>query len=284
MKNVQVRAQAKLKADVGKKEKVLVEKLTLALNSKCRVTTVRRSLSSDSSSTKSRRKRNDKKSSRRSRSRSRDRSRDRYSRSRRSRSSSSSIYKSSKSRSYRSSSRDRHSERYRRSRTRSRDRYRSRRSRSKSYIREYVNKPRRRSTSSSSSSSGDIIKRESSKQVPRKKKEENSSKDSVVKGTKSEKANSPDCVVIDSEVLEEINENSFTPKQFTSNKSKKVPENIVIDLKKNTIKVPEVEQLEPDSIFHHNLFLSEEARMEKWVRELYSFRQKALQQGMKNDR
>ncbi|XP_057652253.1 serine/Arginine-related protein 53-like isoform X5 [Diorhabda carinulata] len=266
MKNVQVRAQAKLKADVGKKEKVLVEKLTLALNSKCRVTTVRRSLSSDSSSTKSRRKRNDKKSSRRSRSRSRDRSRDRYSRSRRSRSSSSSIYKSSKSRSYRSSSRDRHSERYRRSRTRSRDRYRSRRSRSKSYIREYVNKPRRRSTSSSSSSSGDIIKRESSKQVPRKKKEENSSKDSVVK------------------VLEEINENSFTPKQFTSNKSKKVPENIVIDLKKNTIKVPEVEQLEPDSIFHHNLFLSEEARMEKWVRELYSFRQKALQQGMKNDR
>ncbi|KAJ8975999.1 hypothetical protein NQ317_006296 [Molorchus minor] len=66
-----------------------------------------------------------------------------------------------------------------------------------------------------------------------------------------------------------------------SQSQKKVPENIVIDLEKNTIKVPEVERLEPDSIFHHNLFLNEEARMEKWIKELYSYRQKALQQGLK---
>lgn len=56
-----------------------------------------------------------------------------------------------------------------------------------------------------------------------------------------------------SEVLEEINDDKFVPKNFTSSKSKKVPENIVIDLKKNTIKVPEVEPVEPDSIFHHNV-------------------------------
>lgn len=85
-------------------------------------------------------------------------------------------------------------------------------------------------------------------------------------------------------MLDEINENSFAPKQFTSSKSKKIPDNIVIDLKKNTIKVPEIEQVEPDSIFHHSLFLNEEARMEKWVRELYTFRQKALQQGSKTER
>ncbi|KAJ8937615.1 hypothetical protein NQ318_018428 [Aromia moschata] len=94
--------------------------------------------------------------------------------------------------------------------------------------------------------------------------------------------NSPDCVIVDSDVLNEINEDKFAPKQFTSSKSK-VPDNIVIDLKKNTIKVPEVEPLEPDSIFHHNLFLNEEARMEKWIKELYSYRQKALQQGLRTN-
>lgn len=35
--------------------------------------------------------------------------------------------------------------------------------------------------------------------------------------------------------------------------SKKIPDNIVIDLKKQTIKVPEVEPTEPDSIFYHNV-------------------------------
>lgn len=62
-----------------------------------------------------------------------------------------------------------------------------------------------------------------------------------------------------------------------------MPDNIVIDLLKQTIKVPEVEQIEPDSIFHQGLFLNEEARLEKWIRELYSYRQKALQQGWKNE-
>lgn len=97
------------------------------------------------------------------------------------------------------------------------------------------------------------------------------------------KDNSPELVIIDSKTLDRINEDKFVPRQFSSSKSKKVPDNIVIDLQKQTIKVPEVEQIEPDSIFHQGLFLSEEARVEKWIRELYSYRQKALQQGWKNE-
>lgn len=89
-----------------------------------------------------------------------------------------------------------------------------------------------------------------------------------------------DIPTMDTQVLEEINADSFSQKAFAS-KNKKA-NTIVIDLKKQTIKVPQVEPVEPDSIFHHNLFLSEEARTEKWVKELYMYRQKALQQGTKN--
>lgn len=55
----------------------------------------------------------------------------------------------------------------------------------------------------------------------------------------------------DVEVLNEINDDSFTSKQFSS--GKKVLDNIVIDLKKQTIKVPEVEPVEPEGIYHQNV-------------------------------
>lgn len=35
--------------------------------------------------------------------------------------------------------------------------------------------------------------------------------------------------------------------------------------------------------FFFQLFMNEEARMEKWVKELFSYRQKALQQGLKGN-
>ncbi|CAG9863002.1 unnamed protein product [Phyllotreta striolata] len=145
---------------------------------------------------------------------------------------------------------------------------------------EFTSKPKKRSSSESSSSSSSGGKQDKYKS---KRKENTASKEKEItnKSKKSDKRDSPDCVIVDNDILEEINDNSFAPKQFTSSKSKKVPDNIVIDLRKNTIKVPEIEQVEPDSIFHHSLFLNEEARMEKWVRELYTFRQKALQQGAK---
>lgn len=63
---------------------------------------------------------------------------------------------------------------------------------------------------------------------------------------------------ISSNVLDEINSDSFKPKQFSSSASKhtKKMDNIVIDLKAQTIKVPDVEITEPDSIFHPNVSLS----------------------------
>lgn len=175
---------------------------------------------------------------------------------RRSRSRSSSLYKSSKSRSHRSRSKESSSrlktrDRYKRSRSRSRskDRYRSKRSRSRSYIREFVSKPKRHSSSSSELSESD----KSKKYMKRNKTNKRDGSNMVTVTNK--QSSSPDCVIIDNTVLNEINEDKFTPKQFNSSKSKKVPDNIVIDLQKNTIKVPEIEHVEPDSIFHHSVSL-----------------------------
>ncbi|KAH1001624.1 hypothetical protein HUJ04_005616 [Dendroctonus ponderosae] len=152
---------------------------------------------------------------------------------------------------------------------RSRDRYRSRRSRSKSYIKEYTSKPKRSSSSSSSSSD-----RSRTKKRPEKSKPNNKPKPVVVD-------DDDDCVIVDSETIQQINEDKFVPKAFSSDKP--VKSNIVIDLNKQTIKVPEVNRVEPDSIFHHALFASPEVRLEKWIKELCSYRQKALQQGWKNE-
>lgn len=64
---------------------------------------------------------------------------------------------------------------------------------------------------------------------------------------------SPETSKVNVKALNAINDDGFAPKPFSSSKSKKMMENIVIDLKKQTIKVPEVEPVEPDSIFHHNV-------------------------------
>lgn len=59
---------------------------------------------------------------------------------------------------------------------------------------------------------------------------------------------------INEDILDEINDDTFVPKQFVSaNISKKMPSNIVIDLKSQTIKIPDMEITEPDSIFHPNV-------------------------------
>ncbi|XP_018336591.1 serine/Arginine-related protein 53 [Agrilus planipennis] len=227
-----------------------------------------------------------KRTHRRSRYSSRSQSRERYSKSRRSRSSSRHKSYKSKSSKYspkeysrhrpgRSHSRDSRDRNYR---SKSKDRNRSRRSRSRSYIKEFVSS--KRSTSSSSSFSSDSDSTSSNKRNAHKK-------------LKTEKLNYSDKQIkiedtvmpaVDSKVIEEINSEKFVQKKFFSDGNKKVLDNIVIDLRKQTIKVPEVEPAELDSIFHHNLFLNEEVRMEKWVKELYSYRQRALQQGFKSSR
>lgn len=59
----------------------------------------------------------------------------------------------------------------------------------------------------------------------------------------------------DRNVLDELNIDSFAPKQFTSSRSKKIPENIVIDLDAGTVKVPDVELPRVDSPFHPDVSL-----------------------------
>lgn len=54
----------------------------------------------------------------------------------------------------------------------------------------------------------------------------------------------------DRNVLDELNSESFAPRQFTSSRSKKLPENIVIDLDAGTVKVPEVQLPKVESLFH----------------------------------
>ncbi|KAF5280944.1 hypothetical protein FQA39_LY17924 [Lamprigera yunnana] len=182
----------------------------------------------------------------------------------------------SKSGSYHRSNKSRHSKGYHHHHSRSRDQQRLKRSRSKDYIKEYISRKSRSSSSTSSSSTSTSSSNTVKGNVKIFKNTENRS--DVLKNENNQNFNMPD---IDSDVLEKINSDSFEQKSFLS-KNKKLPNTIVIDLKKQTIKVPEIEPVEPDSIFHHNLFLSEEARTEKWVKELYIYRQKALQQGIKN--
>lgn len=59
-----------------------------------------------------------------------------------------------------------------------------------------------------------------------------------------------DCIIVDKTTLDKINEDKFVPKTFKTTKSN----HIVIDLNKQTIKVPEVEKVEPEnSFFHHGV-------------------------------
>lgn len=106
------------------------------------------------------------------------------------------------------------------------------------------------SSSTSSSSTSDKGSRDKQTSVTKKNSKINRSGDDGVQVKPKSKLS---LSAVDSKVLEELNSETFSPKQFASGKSKKLPDNIVIDLKKQTIKVPEVEPVEPDSIFHHNV-------------------------------
>lgn len=201
-----------------------------------------RSYSSDSSSSRSR-KRKDKKYKR-----DRSRSSEKYSK-RRDRSSSRHRNRYYVSKSKHSTSPDR-SRRRSTSKDRQKLKYRSKRSRSDSRHRrrnKKYDKYKNRSESDSSSSSSDSYE----------KKEENRVKDKFNKVNDMISRNpiTEEEQKMNSSILDEINNDSFTPKQFSSSSkpNKKILDNIVIDLKSQTIKVPDVEITEPDSIFHPNV-------------------------------
>ncbi|KYN01437.1 hypothetical protein ALC62_07787 [Cyphomyrmex costatus] len=80
-------------------------------------------------------------------------------------------------------------------------------------------------------------------------------------------------------VLEEINADGFIPKQFTSSATKESKfKNIVIDISSDTIQLPLVSNVVsgPESIFHTSIMMDQKARFDKWVRKLYTLRQKAI--------
>lgn len=92
--------------------------------------------------------------------------------------------------------------------------------------------------------------------------------------------------------LDDLDQDAFVQKEFSS---KKKPENIIVDVQAQTVPVPPP----VDSLLHHGvsderllqrfgglqlnsccyfqLFGDDEGRMEKWVKKLYNFRQKAGQ-------
>lgn len=79
-------------------------------------------------------------------------------------------------------------------------------------------------------------------------------------------------------VLEEINSEGFQPKQFISNSKEKKFKNIVIDITADTIHVPTVADVPSgsESIFHSSIMLDQDARFDRWVKKLYTLRQKAI--------
>ncbi|XP_015607754.1 serine/threonine-protein kinase fray2 [Cephus cinctus] len=201
-----------------------------------------RSSSSDSSDSSPYRKRSSKhsKSKRRHRSRSRSRERDRSSR----------TYKS-----VRTSSRDR-----------DRRRYRSRRSRSYSpdHSKKRTRSVSREKSTSRSSSSQSNVKTSDKGQIVLNKGPDDFSIEPRIKES----------------VLDEINSDSFAPKHFSSSTQDKHNKlnNIVIDINADTIKIPVVTKISglSDSIFHTSIIVDQDIRFDKWVKKLYTLRQKAI--------
>ncbi|XP_011647155.1 zinc finger Ran-binding domain-containing protein 2-like isoform X1 [Pogonomyrmex barbatus] len=200
-----------------------------------------RSSSSDSSESSPHRRRSSKhsKTKRRHRSHSRSRGRDRNSKS----------HKGSRS----SHSRDRDKKRYRSNTGRS---YSSDRSRRKARS---TSREKSRSPSSSSQSNQPKVNTEKSQ-------------------TLSVKEDFPVELRFKDSVLEEINAEGFTPKQFTSSANKESKfKNIVIDISSDTIQIPVPNVPSgPESIFHTSIMMDQEARFDKWVKKLYTLRQKAI--------
>ncbi|OAD62947.1 hypothetical protein WN48_07193 [Eufriesea mexicana] len=210
-------------------------------------------------------------------------SRYRRRRSRRSRSSSSD---SSDSSSHRRRS-SKHSKTKRRHRSHSRSRGRDRDHNQKSYksSRNSSSKGRERHRYHSRSRSSDCSKRKARSISREKSGSRSSSSQSNVKTIVSEKSKNiliKDDFPIEPRfkegVLEEINSEGFTPKQFSSNTKEKKFKNIVIDISADTIQIPTVAEVPcgSESIFHSSIMIDQEARFDKWVKKLYTLRQKAI--------
>ncbi|EDW00849.1 serine/threonine-protein kinase fray2 [Drosophila grimshawi] len=83
--------------------------------------------------------------------------------------------------------------------------------------------------------------------------------------------------------LETIDEDAFKPSAFFSSRDREAHEKdkVIIDLNKETVivtKPAEVTAPKEDEIFHPNFLGDSELKAEKWLRKLYNYRQKYMQQ------
>ncbi|KAJ8679427.1 hypothetical protein QAD02_015214 [Eretmocerus hayati] len=164
--------------------------------------------------------------------------------------------------------RDRSSKSHKHSRGASRDRrkHRSHRSRSASTDR---NKSRKRSTSRDKSTSRSSSSQSNTK-VLNPDKLSNAPKDSFLITESRIKAS----------VIDDINNDEFVPRQFVSSAKDKESKskNIVIDISGDTIHVPQLGNTPDatDSIFHTSIMSDKEAKFDRWVKKLFTLRQKAI--------
>lgn len=86
--------------------------------------------------------------------------------------------------------------------------------------------------------------------------------------------------------IAKIEDDSFTSTPFfSSSESKKLPEKVIIDLRNDTIlveekdKEKEAEDTQPESLLFHPNFIGDNMKkVDKWVKKLYNYRQKAFQE------
>jgi hypothetical protein len=164
----------------------------------------------------------------------------------------------------RSRDKDRSSKSYRHLKETSKDkkRYRTQRSKSSSLDRHHSKKrsASREKSSSRSSSSQSNVKTD---------KPSTNSKEFLTNDLK-----------IKSSVFDELNNDEFIPKQFISsakNKESKI-KNIIIDMNADVIHIPPITNTcnFSNSIFHTSIMADKELKFDKWVKKLYSLRQKAV--------
>jgi len=91
---------------------------------------------------------------------------------------------------------------------------------------------------------------------------------------------SPSLMILDainrSNLLDEINSDGFSPRQFTSG-GKRDEYPIVVDLASQpSVPTPVPVKQDPKTIFHSSLLVDEPQRLERWVKKLYNIRQRAI--------
>ncbi|XP_059609066.1 vitellogenin-1-like [Phlebotomus argentipes] len=85
---------------------------------------------------------------------------------------------------------------------------------------------------------------------------------------------------VSAKVFQELNEDTFAVKSFTPS-AKSTNSSILIDITSNPkVKLQSTPDIpEEDTVFHQNLYGNDAARMDKWVKKLFAYRQRCAATG-----